>query len=766
MAGGKIIDATLRFVDKFTSPMDKAVSKMEKSARQYQRMGKKIQKAGKQIQKVGSGLTKTVTAPIVGLGAAAVKTAADFESAMSNVQAISGATSSDMGLLSNKAKEMGAKTKFSATEAADAFSYMAMAGWKTQDMLDGIEGVMYLAGASGEDLASTSDIVTDALTAFGMTAKDTNEFVDILAAASNNANTNVSMLGESFKYCAPIAGAMKYSAQDVATSLGLMANSGIKASQAGTSMRSLLTNLAKPTDTVQGAMDRLGISLTDSKGNMLPLVDVVENLRDKFSELTEAEKTKEAAALAGKTGMSGLLAIVNASEKDYTKLAGAIDNSSGAAKRMYDIANDNLTGRLTVLKSTIESIGIAFGERLIPYVEKGIAKLQELGNKFNSLTPTMQDKIIKFAAIAAAAGPVILIFGKMVTGIGTAITMFGKFGGALGKGAKAVNKLSKTSKLFTKLGTTSKSAFGLMLTPGAKVILILAAIVAAGILVYKNWGKIKTVAKSVGNSMKSAFLNSGIQVNKFKASFSNMQVKVSSIVGRLRKDFNKIMKFLKPVLTFLKGVFVAGVKVSFSAAAGAAAGFLSGVMKAADGLITMFGGVITFLEGVFAANWKKAFNGLKTFFSGWGQAVVGLVKTPINAIIGLINGAIDGINSLGLDIPDWVPGVGGKSFSINVPKIPMLYTGTTNWKGGPAMIHDRGAEIVDLPKGSRVYPHDKSLRMAEQKGSSKAKSINITINKLADKIEVKSESDIDKICDNLVNKLVKVMENMLEGAGA
>ena len=334
---GKFIDATLRFIDNFTGPMNQAVRRMEESARTYQKAGKQIQAAGNGIANVGKTLTATITTPIVGLGVAAVKTAADFEASMDNVQAIAGVSSQEMSLLTEKAKEMGAKTKFSASEAADAFSYMAMAGWKTTDMMNGIEGIMYLAGATGEDLAQTSDIVTDALTAFGMTADDTNRFVDVLAKASSNANTNVSLMGETFKYVAPSAGALGYSVEDTAVAIGLMANSGIKASQAGTSLNSLLTRMAKPTKESQKAMSALGISLTDSQGNMKSFASVMSDMRKGFAGLTETQKAQYAAMLAGKTGMAGLLGIVNASESDFEKLTQAIADSNGAAKEMADI---------------------------------------------------------------------------------------------------------------------------------------------------------------------------------------------------------------------------------------------------------------------------------------------------------------------------------------------------------------------------------------------------------------------------------------------
>lgn len=299
----------------------------------------------------------------------------NFESGMSKVQAISGASGEDLAALTDKAKEMGAKTKFSATESAEAMQYMAMAGWKTGDMLNGIEGIMNLAAASGEDLATTSDIVTDALTAFGLSAQDSTHFADVLAQASSNANTNVGMMGETFKYVAPVAGAMGYSAEDVATAVGLMANSGIKASQAGTSLRSILTCMAKPTKEVQTAMDQLGVSITDSDGNMKSLHEIMDELRTGFSGLSGAEKTNMAATLGGTEAMSGLLAIVNASDGDYQKLTDSINNCSGAAESMAETMQNNLEGQLTIFRSARE----ALAQEIYESIQEPLKNLTKVG---------------------------------------------------------------------------------------------------------------------------------------------------------------------------------------------------------------------------------------------------------------------------------------------------------------------------------------------------------------------------------------------------
>lgn len=344
----------------------------------FQRGVDNISKAAGKAMKVTTEIIATAVTAVTGIGTAAVKVGTDFESAMSNVAAISGATGKDLDALTEKAKEMGAKTKFSATESADAFSYMAMAGWKTKDMLDGIEGIMNLAAASGEDLASTSDIVTDALTAFGLQASDSGRFADILAAASSNANTNVGLMGETFKYVAPVAGALGFSAEDCATAIGLMANAGIKGSQAGTSLRSVISRMTKPTDEVAGAMDKLGVSLTDSEGNMKSLNEIMLDLRDGFSGLSESEKAQMAAALGGQEAMSGLLAIVNASDDDFHKLSKAIYGCDGAAKNMAETMNDNLAGQFTILKSGLEGLGLALYEEMEAPLKDIVKAAQEM----------------------------------------------------------------------------------------------------------------------------------------------------------------------------------------------------------------------------------------------------------------------------------------------------------------------------------------------------------------------------------------------------
>lgn len=297
-----------------------------------------------------------------------IDTYKEFESAMSQVQAVSGASSSELEKLTEKAKEMGATTKFTAEESAEAFNYMAMAGWKTSDMMNGIEGILSLAAASGEDLATTADIVTDALTAFGMTAGDAGHFSDVLAAASSNANTNVGMMGETFKYVGAMAGTLGYSIEDTALAIGLMANAGIKSSQAGTELNSIFTRLSVNTNGARDAIENLGISFFDSTGTARPFADVLGELRTATANYTDEQKTNLANTIAGQRAQAGLLAMLNASTADYNKLAEAVSNADGASARMSETMLDNLQGSFTLLQSAVDGVKISLGERLAPYV--------------------------------------------------------------------------------------------------------------------------------------------------------------------------------------------------------------------------------------------------------------------------------------------------------------------------------------------------------------------------------------------------------------
>lgn len=501
---GKIVLDT----DGVSEKIDSVLSKVES-------MGTGLQKAGEKISSVGSKLTLGVTAPIAGLGAAAIKTASDFESTMSQVSAISGATGDDFKKLEDLAKKMGETTKFSASEAAEALTYMAMAGWKTDDMLNGLEGIMNLAAASGENLGSTSDIVTDALTAFGLSAADSGHFADILATASSNANTNVSMMGETFKYVAPVAGALGYSAEDTAEAIGLMANAGIKSSQAGTSLRSILSNLQGEVTFCGAGFGEMTVQTTKADGSMRSLGDILEDCRKAFGRMSESERAANAEAVVGREAMSGFLALMTAAPKDIDKLNEAISKCDGSAKSMADTMNDNLSGQITLLKSQLEALAIQFVTLIMPYLRQGVEWLSKLCTWISGLDDGTKKMILTIAGIAAAAGPVLVVGGKIISGIGHIVSGVTGVIGAVGKLSPVISALisgggkvvAGIGSLIAKLGGGLLPALAAVPGPVWIIIAVVGALVAAGVALYKNWDEISAWAKNVWGSIKETVGN-------------------------------------------------------------------------------------------------------------------------------------------------------------------------------------------------------------------------------------------------------------------
>lgn len=566
-------------------------------------IGNNLQSAGKSMTSAGSTLTKTVTTPVLGLGTAAVKVTSDFESAMSKVSAISGATGGDLDALNKKAQEMGAKTKFSATESAEAFTYMAMAGWKTEDMLSGIDGIMSLAAADGLDLATTSDIVTDALTAFGLSASDSGHFADVLAKASSNANTNVSMLGESFKYAAPVAGALGYSAEDTAIALGLMANAGIKGSQGGTALRGSLTRLIKPTDDAAALMEQYGLSMTNADGSMKSLGEVMNMLRDKLGGLTEAEQAQVAAQIFGQEAMSGMLAIINASDSDYAKLTDAIYDADGAAQQMADTMLDNLSGQLTLLKSALEGLAIQFGEILMPYIKQFVTWLQNLTQKLQELTPEQKEQVVKWAAIAAAIGPVLMVLGKLTSSVGSIITTFGKIPGAIAKAKSAFTAVS--------------AAIGGISAPVVAVVAVIGVLIAAFANLWKTNEEFRNKMTAIWDGIKSKFESfaQGIvdRLNALGFDFENFGEVVKAIwdgfcsllAPIFEGVFNQVSVILGSVLDALTGIFDVFIGI-----------FTGNWDQAWQGVKEIFGAVWDLIKGTFES-WTMAFKGIADTVLGW-----------------------------------------------------------------------------------------------------------------------------------------------------
>lgn len=709
---GKVIDATLKLIDKFTEPMQSAVSTIERSSKKIQRAGKEIKETGEKISGVGKKLTAGVTAPIVAAGIASFELASDLNESLNKVDVAFGKNSNNVkkwskttldnfGLSQNTALEtvslygdmatgMGLSTKQAANMSktltglsADMASFKNVSQEQAQDALKGI------FTGEGESLKSLGVIMTDTtLQAYAVKEGFLKSTVSAKALAEMSVKTEIAQ-----------------------------------------------SNLATK-------IKKYGVNSIEAKKAQLTLNKALENqsaaAKGSYSDLTQAQKI----------------------QLRYKYVLDATKNAQGDFKR----TSSGAANQQRLFTEGVKELATNFGQKLYPIGTKVLIFVNDLMKKFNNLTSAQQDTILKVLAMVAAVGPGIFIFGKLTSGIGGAVTMVGKFGGALRTGAKAFDSMKKVGAIggmFSKFGSIGKAAFMAITSPASIAILAIVAIAIAAFLIIKNWSKIKVFLLNLWKYIKSIFGKVGLDTEKFQQSFAKAKSMIDKNIEAIKQIIKKITPVLKIVINFLKGFFINYLKVLLAAAVGSFSGLLSGILSVINGIMKTIHGLITFLTGVFTGDWKKAWEGVKEIFGGIMDTFVGLAKTPINGVIGLINGAIAGLNKLGLKIPDWVPVLGGKDFSINIPTIPMLAKGTNNWAGGLAMTQERGGEIMDLPKGTRVYPHDKSIQMAKIEGSKNGRSeINVVINKIADNVTIRSDEDIDKLADAFAKKLVKTSGNM------
>lgn len=735
-----------------------------------------------------------------------IKKYADFEKEMSNVKAISGATTDEFLQLKKKAIDMGAATKYTATESAEAFRYMGMAGWKTSEMIGGIEGIMNLASASGEDLATTSDIVTDSLSAFGLQAKDSAMFADVLAAAATNSNTNVALMGQTFKYAAPVAGALGFSVQDTALAVGLMANQGIKGSEAGTALRAMMTRLVKPTKESGEAMDILGLNILDANGKMKPFRDIIADIREGMKKLSPDSKAAVAGMLAGQEAMSGLLALVNSPMSDFDKLAEAIDNSNGKAKEMAAIQLDNLTGDLTLLSSAWDGFVIKVmdgkigGFRdIVQGINNWFAGLTEnfeangitVRSVLDGITSAIKELVgqalkmeglpsILSAAALAVAGIGVFKAGRGVFGLfrgakggsmggagGSSagdmtinalnVTLIANrmLGGTQGTGMGTVGRVGKTGgaigRKLTKVG--GKIAIPLALAMGAYDLATsddkaragvglggsLAGGLAGAKLGAMGGAALGSIIPGAGTAVGGAIggLLGGIGGAVFgeelaQQVYDGITSNLEGLTAWFSEKWNSIVATCAPVINTIVGLYAFlwdGIVAIF----GPVASWFNDTVwqpvysfasSAIDSVVSVFSGAWESIKGVWAgvANW-------------FNENVWSPIKSAASGVFDAVGGALSAVQARGSQVTG----------------IPGHATGTNHFGGGWTEINERGGEIVDLPNGSRIYPHATTEKMiaGSLSGSNSVNHYSISGNTFV----VREEADIDRIAHSLFSML-------------
>lgn len=783
----------------------------------------------------------------------AIKKYADFEEEMSAVKAISGATGDEFIQLKEKAIQMGADTKYSALESAQAFKYMGMAGWKTGDMINGIAGIMDLAAASGEDLAMTSDIVTDSLSAFGLQAKDSSMFADVLAAAATNSNTNVALMGQTFKYAAPVAGALGFTVQDTATAIGLMANQGIKGSEAGTALRSVLTRLVKPTAESSTAMQTLGLNILDANGKMKPFGQIIKDIRQGMSKLTPESRASVAAMLAGQEAMSGLLAMVNSSDADFDKLAGAINNSKGAARKMAAERMNNLKGDLEALSGDWDSFttkimdgGIGGFRDIVQGVDNWFAGFTEnvetngitIKSVLDGITSAVKELVgqtLKMDGLPSILSSVVLAMGGIgAFKLGKGIAKLFKKGKGKGKGGSSggddivgemtVNALQVTlnaAKLLPGQGPMGNEPLGL---PQGKGGGMPKGSSKWGGRLGKAWDGIGKGAGILGQGIGkgAGMLGRGLMKIGGKAAIplslamgaydiatsDNKAQATSGMAGSLAGGLAGAK--LGAMGGAALGSIIPGIGTAIGGALGGLAGGVGGAIFGEELGKSIYDGITSNLDGI------------KQWFSDTWNSIVSTCTPIINTIVGVVAMAYDGIVSICSPLADWfsstvwypiaslaqsitdtitsafdgacsaVKGAWGgivnwfnenvwgplkqfgqealatinsginsamqKGSSITGLKLSGHATGSNYFGGGWTEINERGGEIVDLPSGSRIYPHATTEKMlAEKFSGANSGGNNYSIS--GNTFVVREEADIDRIAHSLFSMIASAETN-------
>ena len=624
----------------------------ELARQKFDEYAEKAGKVGQAVQTAGQHMMKVTTA-IGGVAAASVTVAANFEQQMSKVQAISGATAEETDKLTESARQWGRDTKYSATEAGEAFEYMALAGWKTDDMLEGIGGILNLAAASAMDLGTASDIVTDYLTAFGLSAKDAGKFADEMAYAMSHSNTTTEALGEAYKNCAATAASMGYSVEETTAVLMTMANAGVKGGEAGTALNAIMTRLATDTKGCATELAKYGVEVYDAQGNMNSLSSILTGVRGVWNNLTDEQQANLAKTIAGtnqfsalQTIMSGLSDEAIASGMSFSDYAEALQNCDGTASDMAATMQDNLLGRLTQLKSKLEDIGITVGNALLPFMEKAVAKIGELADKFAALSPQQQETILKIAGVVAAIGPLLTIVGK-------AISVSGQLSSGIGKVVGKLAAMGTTASGATGGMAILKGALAAITSPVGIAVAAIAAITAVIVTLWNTnedfrnkiteiWDRIKTVFTEFGqhitdklNSLGFDFENFGEVVKAIWEGFCNLLAPIIEGV------FNNIANVIETTLNVITGVFDLFVSLftgdwsgAWDAVKGIFESVWNGLKEYISNILNTIKGVADAFLGLFGTSWDEVWNSIKTTFENiW------------NGIVSFFTGILDGIKN-------------------------------------------------------------------------------------------------------------------------
>ena len=822
---------------------------VQQAGQAMQNLGKAVEEAGKKTVSFGKNVTKAVTLPIIGIGTVAAKTATDFEASMNQVAATMGMTveeiangSEDYNKLEQAAKDMGATTQFSAVQAAEALNYLALAGYDANKSVEMLPKVLDLAAAGGLDLAYASDLVTDSMSALGLSIDDADRFIDQMAKTSQKSNTNIAQLGQGMLTVGGTAKSLAGGTAELSTALGILADNGIKSAEGGTAIRNIILSLSGTTPAVAKAIKKLGLEVYDAEGKMRPLNEVFGDLNEMLASMTEEEKTQCLSDIFNKVDLksvNALLAATNdrtydlkgalgalgidvdanadkirdladvfsettdkqtfiaqsmadlgistkqatgmyeALEKSlspvgsrFDELSGYIQESEGAASAMAETLNSGTKGALVIMKSALEGVSITIGERITPYVTKFAEKISELCDWFQNLSPEMQDNIIKWGALIAAIGPVITIFGFLLIFIGKIITAVGTITSAI---AGLGTAFSAMGAFFSSAGTAIAGALGAISWPLVAIIAGIVAVVAGIWWLWNNWD---TACQWVANAWEWVGNVFSTVVNFMKnllVASLNFKLKLWTTIFTAIRDFfvniwNGIKTFFTTVFTAIKNFFVAMLNFHLTVWQNTLTAIKNFFVNIWNGIYNFFKNFMTNLSNFASNAWNGlktmitnfatgikdgvvgAFNGLKSGVMGVWNGIVSGIKGCVNGIIKLVNSMIRGLNKFNVTMPDWIPGVGGKSIGFNIPEIPLLAKG--GLLQGTAIVGEAGPELLQqTAHGTKVTPlstHEKAGGISGALGGGFSVNIEKFINN--------TDRDIEELSYKLVSHINKNMK--------
>lgn len=853
------IDVTLRLIDMMTSPLVRVQNEMERTARAHQRMGRDIQRIGDGFSSVGESMLP-IAAGITAIGAAGGRAFIDFDSIITGAAAKAGATAEEMEMMRQKASQFGADFPISATQAAEGMDRLAAAGYDANQVVGVMPSVITAAVASGEDLATTSDVVSNALNIWnlkqGDIAQNAMRVADVVQMASNKSSLGMADFGLAMQYAGAPAATLNVSIEQLATAMAIMKNNGIEASTIGTSLRSVFSRLSEPPKPAAEAIEALGLQVKDASGNFLGLQPIVEQLRGKILNLSNTEQVAYAKALAGEEAYSGLLALVKTAPEEYQALQNAMDSATGSSQAQFEVMKGTLKNSIDGMLGSLESLAINFGSVLTPQIKAVTDSIGSFADMINELTPETKLLIGNILMGIVAFTGFMLATGKAISIGGGIVKLYGDIGLAA-KGGSIQNKalqfavlntanayktlkealialrttqngnslpiftnistkikdeynkiralkwadistaivnamprnpgtfiktavITRLQKIRTSailateslsrmyrtfymsramesfaggIGRATKSIFGLVKASFAFALsplgIALIAIAGAAYLIYKNWDmvgpyfislwkRIETALISAWNKIKPAWDSLMNVIPKLKIAINPALVALDNIFTMAingQGAFEPLIAVLQIVASIFGGALVGAFIVAANVLVGTVVAAINVAAAIITGFLGVLEGIITFLTGVFTGNWEMAWQGIVKIFDSVFSAIKGIADGILGGVKETINGIIKSINSIQFTVPDIVPGIGGKTFGgLN---IPLFANGVENFSGGPAIIHDKGAEIVDLPSGTRVIPHDKSLVTAYMQGqNSIIKNIAGMMNNVSDTVNL------------------------------